>query len=70
MENNNNQTDETVSSSQGEEIQKNPESTGRLNIDDINKRNAEERKKEKRSSYIVTGIVVVLLIIITVFFFN
>ena len=47
MENNNKQTDEIVASSQKEETQKSPESTGRLNIDDINKRNIEERKKKK-----------------------
>ena len=70
MENSNKQTDEIVVSSQKEETQKSPESTGRLNIDDINKRNVEERKKEKKSSYIVTGILVVLLIIAAIFFFN
>ena len=70
MENNNKQTNETASSNQGEEIQKNPESTGRLNIDDINKRNIEERKKEKKSLYILTGILAVLLIIVAIFFFN
>ncbi len=48
---------------------KSPESTGRLNIGDINRRNAEE-KKEKKSSYITTGIVAGLLIIVMIFFFN
>ena len=70
MENNNKQTDEIVASSQKEGTQKNPESAGRLNIDDINRRNAEERKKEKKSSYITTGIVVGILIITGIFFFN
>ena len=70
MENSNKQTDEIVLSSQKEETQKSPESTGRLNIDDINKRNVEERKKEKKSSYIAIGIVAVLLIIAAIFFFN
>ena len=70
MENSNKQTDEIETSSQKEGTQKSPESTGRLNIDDINKRNAEERKKEKKSSYIITGIVVGLLIIVAIFFFN
>ena len=69
MENNNKQTDEIVASSQKEGTQS-PESTARLNIDDINKRNVEERKKEKKSSYIITGIVVGLLIIVGIFFFN
>ena len=70
MENNNKQTDEIVASSQKEGTQKSTESTARLNIDDINKRNVEERKKEKKSSYIITGILAVLLIIAAIFFFN
>ena len=70
MENNNKQTDEIAALSQKEGTQKSPESAGRLNIDDINRRNAEERKKEKKSSYIITGIVVGLLIIAGIFFFN
>ena len=45
-------------------------STGRPNIDDINKRNAEERRQEKKSSYIVAGIVVVILIVIALYFFS
>ena len=68
MENNNKKTDEIVASVQKEETQKSPESTGRINIDDINKRNAEEKKKEKKSSYIITGIVAVLLIVVAIFF--
>ncbi len=70
MENNNKQIEEIVASSQKEGTQKSPESTGRLNIEDINRRNAEEKKKEKKSSYIITGIVVGLLIIAGIFFFN
>ena len=70
MENNIKQTDEIETSSQKEGTQKSSESTGRLNIDDINKRNIEERKKEKKSLYIVTGILAVLLIITAIFFFN
>ena len=70
MENENKQTDEIAALSQKEGTQKSSESAGRLNIDDINKRNAEERKKEKKSSYIITGIVVGLLIIAGIFFFN
>ena len=53
-----------------EEINERTESSGRLNIDDINKRNAEERKKEKKLSYTITGIVVGLLIIAGIFFFS
>ena len=68
MENNNKQTDETAALSQKEGTQESSESEGRLNIDDINRRNAEERKKEKKSSYIITGIVVGLFIIAGIFF--
>ena len=70
MENNDKQIDEIVASSQKEGMQKSPESTGRLNIDDIKKRNIKEREKEKKSLYIVTGILAVLLIIAAIFFFN
>jgi len=70
MENNNKQTDEIAALSQKEGTQKSSESAGRLNIDDINRRNAEERKKEKKTSYIITGLVVGLLIIAGIFFFN
>ena len=70
MENDNKQIDEIAVSSQKEGTQKSPESAGRVNIDDINRRNAEEIKKEKKSSYIITGIVVGLLIIAGIFFFN
>ena len=70
MENNDKQIDEIVASSQKEGMQKSPESTGRLNIDDIKKRNIKEREKEKKSLYIVTGILAVLLIIAVIFFFN
>ena len=70
MENNDKQTDEITVSSQKEGTQNSPESAGRLNIEDINRRNAEEKKKEKKSSYIKTGIVVGLLIVVAIFFFN
>ena len=70
MENNNKQTDETAALSQKEGTQESSESKGRLNIDDINRRNAEERKKEKKSLYIIRGIVAGLLIIVGIFFFN
>ena len=70
MENKDKQTDEIAALSQKEWTQKSSELAGRLNIDDINRRNAEERKKEKKSSYIITGIVVGILIITGIFFFN
>ena len=70
MENKNKPTDEIAALSKKEGMKESSESAGRLNIDDINRRNAEERKKEKKSSYIITGIVVGLLIIVGIFFFN
>ena len=70
MENKNKPTDEIATLSKKEGMKESSESAGRLNIDDINRRNAEERKKEKKSSYIITGIVVGLLIIVGIFFFN
>ncbi len=47
MENNNKQIGEIVASSQKEGTQENPKSAGRLNIDDINRRNAEKKKNKK-----------------------
>ena len=58
----------TVTSTQ-KETDKRSMSTGRPNIDDINKRNAEERKQEKRLTYIVVGIVLVLIIVATIYLF-
>ena len=40
--------------------------TGRTNINDINKRNAEQEKQEKKSSYTVAGIIVLLIVFIIV----
>ena len=40
--------------------------TGRPNIDEINKRNAEEEKQDRKSSYIVTGIMVLLVVAVMV----
>ena len=47
-------------------------STGRININDINKRNAEQEKQEKKSSYAVAGIIVLLIvfIIVSIYFFS
>ena len=47
MENKNKQIDEIEAPNQKEGTQKDSESAGRLNIDDINRRNAEEKKKKK-----------------------
>ena len=73
MENNRDQMDEknneTITSTE-ENAQEHSQSTGRLNIEDINRRNAEERRQEKKSSYIVAGIVVVVFIVIALYFFS
>ena len=73
MENNRDQMDEknneTITSTQ-ENAQERSQPTKKLNIEDINKRNAEERRQEKKSSYIVAGIVVVILIVIALYFFS
>jgi hypothetical protein len=51
MENNRDQmgekNNETITSTQ-ENVQEHFQSTGRLNIEDINRRNDEERRKEKK----------------------
>ena len=60
---------ETITSMQ-ENAQERSQSTGKLNIEDINKRNAEERRQEKKSSYIVVGILVVIPIVIALYFFS
>ena len=46
--------------------------TGRTNINDINKRNAEQEKQEKNSSYTVAGIIVLIIafIIVAVYFIS
>ena len=73
MANDKNQTvernDETVTSTQ-ERPQESHAPTGRTNINDINKRNAEQEKQEKKSSYTVTGIIILLIafIIVAVYF--
>ena len=75
MENNRDQIDEknnkTITWTE-ENAQEHSQSTGRVrvNIEDINRRNAEERRQEKKSSYIVAGIVVVVLIVIALYFFR
>ena len=63
--------DETVASEQ-ERLEESYSPTGRVNINDINKRNAEQEKQEKKSSYTVTGIAVLLivLIVVAIYFFS
>ena len=45
---------------------------GRTNINDINKRKAEQEKQEKKSSYTVAGIIVLFIafIIVAVYFLS
>ena len=75
MENDKGQTveknDETVTSTH-ERPQESYAPTGRININDINKRNAEEEKQEKKSSYTVAGIIVLFItfIIVAVYFLS
>ena len=57
--------DEIATSTQ-ERLQESFVSTGRLNINEINKRNAEQEKQEKKSSYTVVGIIVLLIVLIIV----
>ena len=46
--------------------------TGRTNINDINKRNAEQEKQENKLSYTVAGIIVLFIafIIVAVYFLS
>ena len=57
--------EKTVTSAQ-EETGKRSMSTGRPNIDDINKRNEEEKKQDRKSSYTIAGIVVLLIAVIVI----
>ena len=63
--------DETVASEQ-ERLLGSYVPTGRVNINDINKRNAEQEKQEKKSSYTVTGIAAlsIVLIVVAIYFFS
>ena len=75
MENDKGQTvernDETVTSTH-ERPQDSYTPTGKTNINDINKRNAEQEKLEQKSSYTVAGIIVLLIafIIVVIYFFS
>ena len=61
--------EETVTSTH-ERPQESYAPTGRTNINDINKRNAEQEKQEKKSSYTVVGIIIlsIVFIIVVVYF--
>ena len=63
--------DEIVTSTQ-ERLQESFVSTGRPNINEINKRNAEQDKQEKKASYKVAGAVIlaIVLIVIAVYVFS
>ena len=75
MENNKGQTvkrnDGTITSTH-ERLPESYTPTGRTNINDINKRNAEQEKHEKKSSYTVAGIIVLFIafIIVAVYFLS
>ena len=75
MENDKGQTvarnDETVTSTH-KRPQESYAPTGRTNINEINKRNAEQEKQEKKSSYITAGIIVLLIafIVVVVYFLS
>ena len=62
-------SDETINSTH-ERPQESYAPTGRTNINDINKRNAEQEKQEQKTSYTVAGIIVFLIafIIVAVYF--
>ena len=64
--------DEKTMTSTKEETNKRSMSTGRPNIDDINKRNAEEKKQDRKSTYTIAGIVVLLIavIVISIYFLS
>ena len=69
MENNKDKTVERsggTATSMQEKLQESHAPTGRPNINDINKRNAEQEKQEKKSSYTVAGIIVLLIAFIMV----
>jgi len=63
--------DEIVTSTQ-ERSQENNPPTGRPDINEINKRNAEQDKQEKKASYKVVGMVIlaIALIVIAVYAFS
>ena len=66
-----NKNDENAKSTQGRP-QLSQMSSGRININDINKRNAEQDKRERKSSYTTAGIIVLLIvfIIVAIYFFS
>ena len=57
--------DETINSTY-ERPQESYASTGRTDINEINKRKAEQEKQDKKSSYAVAGIIVLLIVFIIV----
>ena len=75
MENDKGQTiernDEAVTSTQ-EKLQESDTPTRRTNINEINRRNAEQEKQEKKSSYTVAGTIVLFIafIIVAVYFLS
>ena len=68
---NENKDDEKVSSTQ-EKSQERHIPTGRPDLNEIKKRNAEEEKDDRKSTYILAGIMVLLIVvvIVLVYFFS
>ena len=64
-------SNETITSKQ-ERPQESYASAGRTDINEINKRKAEQEKQDKKSSYAVAGIIVLLIvfIIVSIYFFS
>ena len=62
---------QTVASMQSR-FQESHAPTGRTNINDINRRNANQEKQEKKSSYVLAGLVVlfIAIIIFAIYFFS
>jgi len=64
-------SNQTVASMQSR-FQESHAPMGRTNINDINRRNADQEEQEKKSSYALAGLVVLLIaiIIFAIYFFS
>ena len=76
MDNDNRKTfekdSEAVASSQARPQENRQSTTGRPDLNEINRRNAEEEKREKKSTYTIAGLIAffVIFVIILVYFFS
>ena len=61
-----------TSPSKQENLQANNTLTGRPDLNEINKRNAEEAKQERKSVYIVAGVLILLIgvVVLLIYFFS